>query len=199
MINTNYNFSSLQFTGTVIPKVKLETCLKEGKSVAEVAAMFGVSEGKIYRLIKYFGLSTPKYKNYNCSNVNAILEPYLGQPLSIRKLMDLTGLSKYTISKWYMDKYSASPSNLRHRQVEELLKTDLTNKEIAELMNMSQNTVCAIRQRLKLGNKERKKENLLNKILEKIRLGIDKLQIANDLNISISTVNRYLKKARAAN
>ena len=66
-------------------------------------------------------------------------------------------------------------------------------------MNMTPNSVCAMRQRLKLGTRERKKENLLNKILEKIRLGLDKFQIAEDLHISISTINRYLKKARSAN
>lgn len=203
MINTNYNYSFsstsnvLNFTGVAISKVKLETCFKEGKSVADVAAMFGVSEGTIYNLIKYFGLCTPKYKNYG--NVNSLLEPYSGQRLSIRQLIELTGLSRYSISKYYKDKYSASLANLRHQQIVDLLKTDLSNKEIAELMNMTPNSVCAMRQRLKLGTRERKKENLLNKILEKIRLGLDKFQIAEDLHISISTINRYLKKARSAN
>ncbi len=203
MINTNYNYffnansNALNFTGVAISKVKLETCFKEGKSVADVAAMFGVSEGTIYNLIKYFGLCTPKYKNYG--NVNSLLEPYSGQRLSIRQLIELTGLSRYSISKYYKDKYSASLANLRHQQIVDLLKTDLSNKEIAELMNMTPNSVCAMRQRLKLGTRERKKENLLNKILEKIRLGLDKFQIAEDLHISISTINRYLKKARSAN
>ena len=203
MINTNYNYffnansNALNFTGVAISKVKLERCFKEGKSVADVAAMFGVSEGKIYYLIKYFGLCTPKYKNYD--SVKSILAPYSGQQLSISRLMELTGLSRYSISKYYMDKYSASPSDLRHKQMITLLKTDLPNKEIADIVNMSPKTISVMRQRLKLGTRERKKENLLNKILEKIRLGLDKFQIAEDLHISISTINRYLKKARPAN
>lgn len=203
MINTNYNYSFsstsnvLNFTGVAISKVKLEKCFKEGKSVADVAAMFGVSEGTIYNLIKYFGLCTPKYKNYG--NVNSLLEPYSGQRLSIRQLIELTGLSRYSISKYYKDKYSASLANLRHQQIVDLLKTDLPNNEIADIVNMSPKTISVMRQRLKLGTRERKKENLLNKILEKIRLGLDKFQIAEDLHISISTINRYLKKARSAN
>ena len=203
MINTNYNYffnansNALNFTGVAISKVKLERCFKEGKSVADVAAMFGVSEGKIYYLIKYFGLCTPKYKNYD--SVKSILAPYSGQRLSIRQLIELTGLSRYSISKYYKDKYSASLANLRHQQIVDLLKTDLPNKEIADIVNMSPKTISVMRQRLKLGTRERKKENLLNKILEKIRLGLDKFQIAEDLHISISTINRYLKKARSAN
>ncbi len=193
MINTNYNMYPQTFTGCKkISISKLEQYLTEGLSIREIAGILGVSQSTVYNLIRDFDIKTPNKKI--TENIDDVLTPYVDQNLSLSQLCKKTGLSQYMVKKWYQTKFSASPDEVKHNTVLGLLKSDLKNREIAEKMHMNINTVKYLRQKYNLGNIKRKKENMMKKIIEKIKEGLEKTEIAEKLGISYSTVNRYLKR-----
>ena len=198
MINTNYNITPQTFTGyKKISLSRLEQYLAEGLTKKEIAEKFGVSTSTISRLIKNFGIETPGKKIKE--NIDEVLMPYTTQNSSLRQITQETGLSAYMVNKWYKDKFSSSPHKMKLNTTIELLKSDLTNKEIAEKMQLSINTVKYFRQKYHLGNIKRKKENMMKKIIEKINEGLEKTEIAKALGISYSTVNRYLRRMGTRN
>ena len=198
MINTNYNITPQTFTGyKKISLFRLEQYLAEGLTKKEIAEKFGVSTSTISRLIKNFGIETPNQRIKK--NIDAILMPYTTQNPTLSQIIEETGLSEYMIKKWYNEKFSASPYKMKLNATINLLKSDLTNKEIAERMQLSINTIKYFRQKYHLGNIKRKKENMMKKIIEKINEGLEKTEIAKALGISYSTVNRYLRRMASGN
>ncbi len=198
MINTNYNITPQTFTGyKKISLSRLEQYLAEGLTKKEIAEKFGVSTSTISRLIKNFDIETPGKKIKE--NIDEVLMPYTTQNSSLRQITQETGLSAYMVNKWYKDNFSSSPHKMKLNTTIELLKSDLTNKEIAEKMQLSINTVKYFRQKYHLGNIKRKKENMMKKIIEKINEGLEKTEIAKALGISYSTVNRYLRRMASGN
>ena len=195
MISTYYKFNTPSFTGyKPISISKLENYLKEGKTVKEIALLFQVSERTIYNLMKNFNIKKPQTRTVE--NTDNIMRSIAKQKLTLTQMIKITGLSKYAIVKWYKEQFAATPKILQKQELISLLQSDLTNKEIAEQLDVSINTIKSNRQKYKLSNKKRKKESLMNKILEKLQQGIDRMQIAEEIGISYSTVNKYLRSQK---
>lgn len=192
MINTYYNFNTLSFTGHKrISISKLENYLKEGKTVKEIADLFDVSYGTIYNLMKNFNIKRAQVKTVE--EIDNIMKNIANQNLTLTKMIRMTGLSKYIIVKWYKEQFATTPKKIQKQELLSLLQSELTNKEIAKQLDISISTVKANRQKYKLSNKKRKKESLMSKILEKLQQGMDRFQIAEEVGVSYSTVNRYLR------
>ena len=75
----------------------------------------------------------------------------------------------------------------------ELIHTTLPNKEIAEQLGISINTVKAARVRANAFNRQLKKEEDWNMIREKLQEGLSLAQIAKEVNLSKSTISKYIK------
>lgn len=192
MINASYNFNTPSFGGYKKVSIsKLENYLKEGKNVKEIAALFNVSDGTIYNLMKNFNIKKPQTRNVN--NVDNIMRNIVNQNLTLAQMIRITGLTKYAIVKWYKEHFAATPKILQKQEMLTLLQSDLTNKEIAQQLDICINTIKANRQKYKLGSQKRKRESLMNKILEKLHQGLDRFQIAEEIGVSYSTVNKYLR------
>lgn len=192
MINASYNFNTPSFGGYKKVSIsKLEKYLKEGKNVKEIAALFNVSDGTIYNLMKNFNIKKPQTRNVD--NVDNIMRNIVNQNLTLAQMIRITGLTKYAIVKWYKEQFAATPKILQKQEMLTLLQSDLTNKEIAQQLDICINTIKANRQKYKLGSQKRKRESLMNKILEKLHQGLDRFQIAEEIGVSYSTVNKYLR------
>lgn len=192
MINASYNFNTPSFGGYKKVSIsKLEKYLKEGKNVKEIAALFNVSDGTIYNLMKNFNIKKPQTRNVD--NVDNIMRNIVNQNLTLAQMIRITGLTKYAIVKWYKEHFAATPKILQKQEMLTLLQSDLTNKEIAQQLDICINTIKANRQKYKLGSQKRKRESLMNKILEKLHQGLDRFQIAEEIGVSYSTVNKYLR------
>lgn len=192
MINASYNFNTPSFGGYKKVSIsKLENYLKEGKNVKEIAALFNVSDGTIYNLMKNFNIKKPQTRNVD--NVDNIMRNIVNQNLTLAQMIRITGLTKYAIVKWYKEHFAATPKILQKQEMLTLLQSDLTNKEIAQQLDICINTIKANRQKYKLGSQKRKRESLMNKILEKLHQGLDRFQIAEEIGVSYSTVNKYLR------
>ncbi len=192
MINASYNFNTPSFGGYKKVSIsKLENYLKEGKNVKEIAALFNVSDGTIYNLMKNFNIKKPQTRNVD--NVDNIMRNIVNQNLTLAQMIRITGLTKYAIVKWYKEQFAATPKILQKQEMLTLLQSDLTNKEIAQQLDICINTIKANRQKYKLGSQKRKRESLMNKILEKLHQGLDRFQIAEEIGVSYSTVNKYLR------
>ena len=192
MINASYNFNTPSFGGYKKVSIsKLEKYLKEGKNVKEIAALFNVSDGTIYNLMKNFNIKKPQSRNVD--NVDNIMRNIVNQNLTLAQMIRITGLTKYAIVKWYKEHFAATPKILQKQEMLTLLQSDLTNKEIAQQLDICINTIKANRQKYKLGSQKRKRESLMNKILEKLHQGLDRFQIAEEIGVSYSTVNKYLR------
>ena len=192
MINSYYNFNTPSFTGyKQVSLSKLENYLKEGKTVKEIAALFNVSDRTIYNLMKNFNIKKPQARS--TENVDNIMQQIADQNLTLTQMIRITGLSKYAIVKWYKERFASTPKILQKQELLTLLQSDLTNKEIAEKLDISINTIRANRQKYKLNNQKRKKESLMSKILEKLQQGMSRIQIAEEVGVSYSTVNKYLR------
>ena len=192
MINASYNFNTPSFGGYKKVSIsKLENYLKEGKNVKEIAALFNVSDGTIYNLMKNFNIKKPQSRNVD--NVDNIMRNVVNQNLTLAQMIRITGLTKYAIVKWYKEHFAATPKILQKQEMLTLLQSDLTNKEIAQQLDICINTIKANRQKYKLGSQKRKRESLMNKILEKLHQGLDRFQIAEEIGVSYSTVNKYLR------
>ena len=192
MINASYNFNTPSFGGYKKVSIsKLENYLKEGKNVKEIAALFNVSDGTIYNLMKNFNIKKPQTRNVD--NVDNIMRNIVNQNLTLAQMIRITGLTKYAIVKWYKEQFAATPKILQKQEMLTLLQSDLTNKEIAQKLDICINTIKANRQKYKLGSQKRKRESLMNKILEKLHQGLDRFQIAEEIGVSYSTVNKYLR------
>ncbi len=192
MINASYNFNTPSFGGYKKVSIsKLENYLKEGKNVKEIAALFNVSDGTIYNLMKNFNIKKPQTRNVD--NVDNIMRNIVNQNLTLAQMIRITGLTKYAIVKWYKEHFAATPKILQKQEMLTLLQSDLTNKEIAQQLDICINTIKANRQKYKLGSQKRKRESLMNKILEKLHQGLNRFQIAEEIGVSYSTVNKYLR------
>lgn len=192
MINASYNFNTPSFGGYKKVSIsKLEKYLKEGKNVKEIAALFNVSDGTIYNLMKNFNIKKPQTRNVD--NVDNIMRNIVNQNLTLAQMIRITGLTKYAIVKWYKEHFAATPKILQKQEMLTLLQSDLTNKEIAQQLDICINTIKANRQKYKLGSQKRKRESLMNKILEKLHQGLNRFQIAEEIGVSYSTVNKYLR------
>ena len=192
MINTYYNFNTPSFTGYKKVSIsKLENYLKEGKTVKEIAGLFNVSDRTIYNLMRNFNIKKPQARTVE--DIDNIMKNISNQNLTLAQMIRTTGLSKYAIVKWYKEQFAATPKVLQKQELLALLQSDLSNKEIAEQLDISINTIKANRCKYKLSNKKRKQESLMSKILEKLQQGMDRMQIAEEIGVSYSTVNRYLR------
>ena len=181
------------FTGHIkVSIVKLEQYLNEGLSIKEIAKILNISERTVYYLIKKLDLKLPS--QLASEKIDSILTAYTGQNISIRKINEKTGLSRFTVQKWYQQNFANSPKKIWLQKIMPLLKSDMSNKEIAELTNTDINLVKSLRQQHKLGNRQLKKENMMTKIIEKFQAGLNNVEIAETLGISRDTVRRYLKK-----
>ena len=192
MINTNYNMQSQTFTGSAKVSVKkLEQYMQEGLPIKEIARRFNVSESTIYYWLNNFNLS--KKHARNSAKINSILENYSGTNMNVAEISRQTGLSEYAVRKWFKERYSVSLHETRIKKLKMLLQTNLTNKEIAQHLQMNINAVKSARMRYKLGSLKRKKENMLEIIAGKLKEGFSKKQIAEFMKISCATVQRYAK------
>lgn len=192
MINTNYNMQSQTFTGSAKVSVKkLEQYMQEGLPIKEIARRFNVSESTIYYWLNNFNLS--KKHARNSAKINGILENYSGTNMNVAEISRQTGLSEYAVRKWFKEHYSVSLHETRIKKLKMLLQTNLTNKEIAQHLQMNINAVKSARMRYKLGSFKRKKENMLEIIAGKLKEGFSKKQIAEFMKISCATVQRYAK------
>lgn len=198
MINTNYNINPQSFTGQKkVSLAQLEKYLSEGLTIKTIAKELGISERTVYNLMNRFDLKYPSKRN--CEHINTILTEYSDQNISARKINKQTGLSRYSILKWFKEKYMTNPKMHKLQSIMPLLKSDLSNREIAEETNLNINTILYLRQKYGLGNRNLKKENMMTKILEKFKEGLKQSEIASSLGISRNTVNRYLKNSLGKN
>ena len=102
----NINFAGKnKLNNIIISRIQLETLLMEGKSVKEIASLYGINEQRIYKLIKLFSLKTPRRNKYPLLNdlkqkFDSTLPDLIKQGKSINEISQLISENKNTIIKW---------------------------------------------------------------------------------------------------
>ena len=189
--SNNYNTNYPAFGAKKISIKNLERYIQEGKTMEEISKLLGVSEKTVYNWIHHFNL---KSKHVIIEQkIESLLRDVVDKRHSVNEIMESTGLTRYTIYKWYADNLSSSPGRVKKDYKVGLLKSDITDNEAAKLLNLPPRSIKTLRLKYKYHDRAGKKECLRNRIAEKFKQGVSQIKIAEELGISRVTVYRYLK------
>lgn len=170
---------------------KIQELLKTDKSMDEIAQMCDMSISNLHTIIRKFNIEGKR--KLKQKQLDSILPAYINNDVSRLQTSKETGIGLSAIHTWIKSHLNETPREYKKRKMNELIHTTLPNKEIAEQLGISINTVKAARVRANAGNRQRKKEEHWNMIREKLQEGLSLAQIAKEVNLSKSTISKYIK------
>lgn len=212
---TRYNLDDNLHRISDSTKVIVELLKNSKLSEAEIAKQIGVSKQRVSQIKLKYKLRenhSPRLSQLEIRNAQ-IIDAYKNY-VTLEQLKETFCLTEQTLKRILSDNNIVVPAKDFFNQetkekVIELYKQGLTQRKIAELMNMAQ---VSVRKILKNGNVKRevkvKREarrggkfdtKLKTQIFEMSAQGISQNQIAKQLNIAQASVSRILKSLPISN
>lgn len=181
------------FQGINIPKTELKALLEKGNDIEEIAQKFNVSGRTIRNRIKEYNLLLPSAKLKKTLQ-NEVL-PLLEQGFSSATIHKLTGIPKSYIITSKHENDIPPFQKIREKRIIELFNQNKTDREIANILNMSESTVTRRRQRLGCKKINGRYALLKNTpVLDDIKSGASMKDIVNKYQVSVNTVTNYVSK-----
>lgn len=191
--NNRFNQPQVSFAGrTSIPKGKIEELLAKGISCNEIAKRYGKSGNSIRYLLDLYGLKTKTRKTTEI--LNEKMPIYLKLQYGLRKIVKETELPPDRINRWIERNIKEKAQAVFNKAKTELLLSKLSNAEVAEKLGINVQQVKRLRQKNKCVVKDYAKTERFGKVLNYWKSGMSKEDIAERFNISIATINRYIRE-----
>ena len=196
----NINFAGKnKLNNIIISRIQLETLLMEGKSVKEIASLYGINEQRIYKLIKLFSLKTPRRNKYPLLNdlkqkFDSTLPDLIKQGKSINEISQLISENKNTIIKWLKINLPEGLRAIKKEQHLNFLKSNYSDEEIARMIGIKSTSVRNMRYQLKISRPNPEKE-LNEKLLnEYIQTSTSANELSELIGWRKDKTRRYIKK-----
>ena len=196
----NINFAGKnKLNNIIISRIQLETLLMEGKSVKEIASLYGINEQRIYKLIKLFSLKTPRRNKYPLLNdlkqkFDSTLPDLIKQGKSINEISQLISENKNTIIKWLKINLPEGLRAIKKEQHLNFLKSNYSDEEIAGMIGIKSTSVRNMRYQLKISRPNPEKE-LNEKLLnEYIQTSTSANELSELIGWRKDKTRRYIKK-----
>ena len=196
----NINFAGKnKLNNIIISRIQLETLLMEGKSVKEIASLYGINEQRIYKLIKLFSLKTPRRNKYPSLNdlkqkFDSTLPDLIKQGKSINEISQLISENKNTIIKWLKINLPEGLRAIKKEQHLNFLKSNYSDEEIARMTGIKSTSVRNMRYQLKISRPNPEKE-LNEKLLnEYIQTSTSANELSELMGWRKDKTRRYIKK-----
>lgn len=187
----NYNpaFGKLEIT-----RAELEALLAKDKTIDQIARKYNVTSKSIFYYIKKFGLKLPSEKFRERFQNEAL--PLLEQGISYAKVRQLTGINEQFARKWFRKTSDASLKDLFNERLKELVKSNYTDDEIADILFVNIDTVK--RKRYALGIKRQVGRRTLdvnwNEVLDALKNGKTVTQIIKEFSIPANIFTKKIKE-----
>ena len=152
-VNFNNQPSFMSSNSNSIPKKALETLLKEGISVKEIAKLYNTNNYKIYNLINKFNLQKPNEIRRSGDNpimkkLDKLLPELIDKGKSISEISNLISVSRENITKWLKQNFPQGFREFKKERNLTLLRSSLTDQEIADKKGIKRSSVRRVRSKL---------------------------------------------------
>lgn len=149
----NYvNKYNIEFTARnyFTDRTQLAQYLKSGMTAEEIANIHDVTVGRVYYLIRAFGLKTPRSikSNFNDSNLdklNEIIPQLINKGATVREMAKLIPEKRSIIEKWIRLHFPEGFRQVKRDRIAAFLQSDYTDEQIAVLTNRSPVTIKNLR------------------------------------------------------
>ena len=198
--NQNINFAGTNnLNKIIIPRFQLESLLQEGKSVKEIASLYGINEQKIYKLIKLFSLKTPRRNKYPSfkelkPKFDAILPELIKQGKSLNELSEAVLANKNAIIKWIKIRFPEGLRAIKREQHLNFLKSNYSDEEIAEMKGIKSSSVRSMRYQFKIQKQDPEKERILQKLQELAQTSTSISELSKQMGWDNDKTRKYIKK-----
>ena len=194
--NTNTYKQDFAFRGA--PKVSLEKIRslieEEHKHVKDIAALYDTSTQTIYNILAKFGIKSPKeLAEFELGKkIRNLLNNTDNPPRSIAEIAEKIGVSTFIISRWFKENNIVSPRLQRRERYLFLLKSSLPDNEIAEKLGIKIISLHTLRRKSGIKAWRVRKEDKVIPVINELKKGVSKEEVAKKFNISKDTIYRYI-------
>lgn len=130
-----------------VSKEVFENLIKEGKSRQEIADFFGRTVSHINRILRKYGLS----KSFNIASSEELIKKMLSEGKTHAQIADKLGCATSYVSKLVSD-LGLTPKKVYIQTLERLVKSGMSDAEIAKELKCSPKTVPLLKKRYKLSS-----------------------------------------------
>lgn len=173
-----------------IRKKDLET-LSQTKTAKEIAEIYHTQTQWLYVLYKRFGIKPPQKQLRE--KVEELIIGLLREKPCLSYICQKTGASADLVRKILKEK-NIKLNDYRKQLLQKLLSSNCPDEKIAEKLDLKQEYVQSMRYKLKVSIKHINKKKKKDFAIKAHKQGIPTKEIAEQLNVNVTTVTRYIKE-----
>lgn len=196
-LSTNLNNlpkSQVNFTskGSKIPKFLLEELLAKGVSCEKIGKMYNMSTSMVHYFVDLYGLKTNRRKTTDF--LDKKMPIYISLQYGLKRILKETELTSDRINRWIEKNIKEKAQIFFERERKKLLLSNLSNTEVAEKLGVDVARVKVLRRAEKHIVGDYAKNERYGRVLNLWKSGMSKEDIAKKFDISIATINRYIRE-----
>ena len=197
-----------------ISKTDLIKELDSGVPAEKIAQKYCISIPRLCNLAKAFGLyqkltANSPINQFNVNtNINRTKDSVKGAQVNldteipklieknatIEQMQQALGVKKYWIIKWIKINTPNGLRQLKKERLKNLYMSELSNKELAQLMGVPLKNVSTKRPKYGVFMSKRKEEKILEQVKKALNSSVKIKDIAKEANVHVQTCSRYIQK-----
>lgn len=197
-----------------ISKTDLIKELDSGVPAEKIAQKYCISIPRLCNLAKAFGLyqkltANSPINQFNVNtginrtknsvkgaqvNLDTEIPKLIEKNATIEQMQQALGVKKYWIIKWIKLNTPNGLRQLKKERLKNLYMSELSNKELAQLMGVSLKNVSTKRPKYGVFMSKRKEEKILEQVKKALNSSVKIKDIAKEANVHVQTCSRYIQK-----
>lgn len=197
-----------------ISKTDLIKELDSGVPAEKIAQKYCISIPRLCNLAKAFGLyqkltANSPINQFNVNtginrtkdsvkgaqvNLDTEIPKLIGKNATIEQMQQALGVKKYWIIKWIKLNTPNGLRQLKKERLKNLYMSELSNKELAQLMGVPLKNVSTKRPKYGVFMSKRKEEKILEQVKKALNSSVKIKDIAKEANVHVQTCSRYIQK-----
>ncbi|MBR5555764.1 helix-turn-helix domain-containing protein [bacterium] len=194
LTNNSAPKKELLFTGSPakIARYKLEELLNQGVSCEKIGKMYNMSTSMVHYFVDLYGLKTNTRKTTDF--LDKKMPIYISLQYGLKRILKETELTSDRINRWIEKNIKEKAQIFFERERKKLLLSNLSNTEVAEKLGVDVARVKVLRRAEKHIVGDYAKNERYGRVLNLWKSGMSKEDIAKKFDISIATINRYIRE-----
>lgn len=197
-----------------ISKTDLIKELDSGVPAEKLAQKYCISIPRLCNLAKAFGLyqkltANSPINQFNVNtginrtkdsvkgaqvNLDTEIPKLIEKNATIEQMQQALGVKKYWIIKWIKINTPNGLRQLKKERLKNLYMSELSNKELAQLMGVPLKNVSTKRPKYGVFMSKRKEEKILEQVKKALNSSVKIKDIAKEANVHVQTCSRYIQK-----
>ena len=197
-----------------ISKTDLIKELDSGVPAEKIAQKYCISIPRLCNLAKAFGLyqkltANSPINQFNVNtkinrtkdsvkgaqvNLDTEIPKLIEKNATIEQMHQALGVKKYWIIKWIKLNTPNGLRQLKKERLKNLYMSELSNKELAQLMGVPLKNVSTKRPKYGVFMSKRKEEKILEQVKKALNSSVKIKDIAKEANVHVQTCSRYIQK-----